>query len=331
MYIATLDGGKTKTVCAVFDTKGNILSYAAGGPTGRSILDSRTIEINLRNVVFDALRRAGLTLRDIGLASFTVCDLDTEKLKQGVERAVLKIGFKGRMLLEPDYVGAYYLATHGRAGVAVIAGTGSIAYGEDGRGRKARAGGWGWLMGDEGSGIWIGTRALNAVSKAYDGTGEETSLLGMVCEELNLENCLDLLNIAYRNGRPDVALASRVAPLVSRAAEEGDTQAIRILQQAGRELGLGGLTVSRKLGLEGAYAVGCVGSVFKSNIVLSTFRGVWRRELESVEFRGPYTDYLPLLGPAIMAFKELRKRSSSEEIFETIGKNLKNVPRPTRD
>ena len=331
LYIATLDGGKTKTVCAVLDTKGNVLSYASGGATGVSLLDSRAVEINLRNVVFDALERSGLTVGDIGLASFTVCDLDTEELKEGMKRAVLKLGFKGRVLLEPDYVGAYYLATHGRPGVAVIAGTGSIAYGEDGHGKKARAGGWGWLMGDEGSGIWIGTRALNTVTRAHDGTGEETSLLKMVCKEFDIKDCLDLLNIVYRNGRPDVALASRVSPLVSRAAEEGDAQAIRILQQAGHELGLVGLTVSRKLGLEGTYEVGCVGSVFKSNIVLNAFKQACRSESKSVKFRGPYTDYLPLLGPAVMAFKSLQKRSSSEEIFETIAKNLKNVSHQLRN
>jgi len=332
LYIITLDGGKTRTSCAVLDSKGNVLSHAIGKAVGTSLLSSPVVESNIRNVVFEALRRSRLNAGDIGIASFTVCDLDTKELKRSIEESIHKMGFGGEVILEPDYVGAYYVATHGSPGVGIIAGTGSIAYGEDGHGKKARAGGWGWFIGDEGSGIWIGARALNAMARAYDGTGKETSLLVMICKELKIKNCMDLMNIAYKEGTADASLASRVAPLVNRAAAEGDTEAVRILQQAGRELALMTLTVSSKLGLdEGKHIVGCVGSVFKSNIVLDTFRNLVRKQTKTVEFRGPFTDYLPLMGPAVMAFKVLEKRSPSETILETISKNLEGISRPSQN
>jgi len=328
LYIAALDGGKTRSVCAILDTKGNILSYAIGKAIGTSLLDSRTVDLNLRNVVFDALKPSGLSVEDIGVASFTICDLDTKELKRSMYRKIVKLGFKGKVILEPDFVGAYYVATHGRPGVGVIAGTGSMAYGENRNGKKARAGGWGWFINDEGSGVWIGARALNAVARAFDGVDRETILLEMVCRELNLKHCLDLVNAAYRGGNADASLASRIAPLVDRAAEEGDDQAIRILQQAARELSLMTLAVSRRLGLdEDKYTVGCIGSVFKSKIVMDTFKRMLRGETKAVEFRGPYVDYSPLMGPVVIAFKKQQHtRSSSEALFEAINKNLRNIP-----
>jgi N-acetylglucosamine kinase-like BadF-type ATPase len=332
LYIVALDGGKTRTVCAILDAKGNILSYSSGRGIGTSLLDSRAVELNLRNVIFDALKHSSLGIEDIGVASFTACDIDTEELTKGMRKRILKLGFKGKVLLEPDYVGAYYVATHGKPGIGVIAGTGSIAYGENGHGKRARAGGWGWFIDDEGSGIWIGVKALNAFARAYDGMDEETSLLRMICKELNLRHCLDLVNIAYRNGNADVSLASRIAPLVDRAAEKGDSQAIEILQQAARELSLMVLTVSRKLGFGGdAYTVGCIGSVFKSKVVLGNFKEMLQREAKTVEFRGPYVDYLPLMGPVTMAFKESQGSSSFETLLKTINGNLNDISQPSRN
>lgn len=332
MYIATLDGGKTKTACAILDTKGNILSYTTGKAIGSSLLDSRTVEVNLRNVFFDALKRASLSIEDIGVASFTICDLDTKELTDSMMKRILKLGLKGKVLLEPDYVGAYYVATHGRPGVGVIAGTGSIAYGQNGHGKRARAGGWGWFIDDEGSGVWIGVRALNAVARAYDGMAKETSLSEMIFKELNLKHHMDLVNVAYRNGNADASLASRIAPLVSRAAEEGDGQATLILKQAAHELSLMTLAVSGKLGLDkDKYTVGCIGKVFKSKILLKTFKEKLQRKTKTVELRGPFFDYSPLMGPVVMAYAKLQKRPSSETLFEKISERLINISQPAQN
>jgi hypothetical protein len=85
------------------------------------------------------------------------------------------------------------------------------------------------------------------------------------------------------------------------------------------------LTVSRRLGLtKEKHIVGCVGSVFKSNIVLERFKEIVAREEKGVEIRGPYIDYAPLMGPAVIAFKELRTESS-EMLLETINKNLERI------
>lgn len=92
------------------------------------------------------------------------------------------------------------------------------------------------------------------------------------------------------------------------------------------------VTVSRKLGSGRAtYAVGCVGSVFKSNIVLDNFKEMLQREAKTVEFRGPYVDHLPLMESVTMAFKELQGRSFSETLLKTISENLNDVSQPSRN
>jgi N-acetylglucosamine kinase-like BadF-type ATPase len=323
LYIATLDGGKTKTVCAILDDKGKILSYTAGAAVGTSLLDPRTVELNLRTVFFDALERSSLSVDDIGVASFTICDLDTEKLRRSMKRMILRLGCKEKVLLEPDYVGAYYIATHGKPGVGVIAGTGAMAYGENTKGDRARTGGWGWFIDDEGCGIWIGVRALNAVAREYDGMGKKTLLTEMLCREFDLRDSMDVMNIAYKDGNAEPSLASRIAPLVDHAAQKGDHQSIQILRQAAREVSVMTLTVAKKLGLEkGRCTIGCIGSVFKSEIFTDTFKELVRSETEAAEFTGPYIVYRPLMGPVIMAFSELKGRSTAEPLYGRIKRKL---------
>ena len=326
LYIATYDGGKTKTVCAILDGKGKILSYATGSAVGTSLLDSRTVEHNLRTVCYDALKHSNLTAKDIGVASFTICDIDTENLRSNMKRMILGLGFKGKVLIEPDYVGAYYIATHGKPGVGVIAGTGAMAYGENADGAKARTGGWGWFIDDEGSGIWIGVRALNLVAREYDGMGKKTVLTHMICKEFGLKDTMELINIAYRNGNADPTLASRIAPMVDRAAQGGDNQSIRILQRAAREVSTMTLSVARRLGLDkDRCTVGCIGSVFKSRIVMDTFKEIVREGTDKAEFTGPFIVYQPLMGPVIIAFGELQGRSLSKSLLEGIDKELNNL------
>lgn len=325
MHVLAVDGGKTKTSCAILDVNGNILAHSIGRGTGTSLFDPPVVEHNLRSIVSNVLKHSNLSVTDIDVASFSMCDIDTVKLTRRMEEMISRLGFKGKVLLEPDFVSAYYAATYGKPGVGVIAGTGSMAYGENKRGDKARAGGWGWLIDDEGSGVWIGAKALNAVAKAYDGTKNRTILSEIVCRNLNLNDYLDVINLLYQNGMVDVLLASRIAPLVDQAAERGDEHAIRILQQAAHELSFMTLAVSKKLELENEkHIVGCVGSVFNSSIVWNTFKRLIETEIEGAEVKGPYIGYVPLMGPVIIAFKKSLKESS-EIFFETISRNFKNL------
>jgi N-acetylglucosamine kinase-like BadF-type ATPase len=131
-------------------------------------------------------------------------------------------------------------------GIALISGTGSIAWGKSRAGAMERAGGWGHLLGDEGSAYDLSRKALRAVARMADGRGAATKLLDAILKEWSLREPSELIPRVYRSEiRPaDVA---HLAPLVVRIAQEGDTIAQQLVQNAAKALARTATTVARKL------------------------------------------------------------------------------------
>jgi len=157
-------------------------------------------------------------------------------------------------------------------GLALISGTGSLAYGEDAAGRNARAGGWGYLLGDEGSGYAIGLAALRAVMRAADGRGPATALTAAVLAHWGLQQPQELVRHVYRPelGRTEIAA---LAALVDAAAGQGDAVARALTAEAGRELALAVQAVARQLAFTGAVPCAVAGSVLvKGQAVATAFR-----------------------------------------------------------
>jgi N-acetylglucosamine kinase-like BadF-type ATPase len=149
-------------------------------------------------------------------------------------------------------------------GLAVVAGTGSIAHGLTPDGRTARAGGWGHLLGDEGSAYWLAVAGLRAVAAAADGDGPQTCLTPRLLGALGLTEPQDLIPTVYADGYDRAALAA-LAPLVLSAAAE-DAVAAEIVDGATRALAGAAAAVARRLGWVGAavpLALG--GGVFLGN------------------------------------------------------------------
>jgi N-acetylglucosamine kinase-like BadF-type ATPase len=119
------------------------------------------------------------------------------------------------------------------AGILVVAGTGSMALGRAAHGRQARAGGWGVVLGDEGSGWWLGIQGLRAVAHAADGRGRATTLTGVLLDALSLPDAAAMITRVDTAAKGDVAA---LAPLVLRAAEDGDAVARQLAAAAADEL-----------------------------------------------------------------------------------------------
>jgi N-acetylmuramic acid 6-phosphate etherase len=132
-------------------------------------------------------------------------------------------------------------------GLALVAGTGSIAYGRSANGRSARAGGWGYLLGDEGSAYALVLAGLQAVARAEDGRGPATGLTERFLGKLNVSQPRELIPVIYRAGRDRTELASW-APLLFEAADAGDAVAVRIVEDGARELAHAAAAVARALG-----------------------------------------------------------------------------------
>ena len=139
-------------------------------------------------------------------------------------------------------------ALPGCVGVALIAGTGSIALGRNASGAQARAGGWGHLLGDEGSGYDIGRRALQAATQAADGRGPPTQLLARILGAWELHDAEDILGRVYPLG--EKAVIARLSRLVFEATQAGDRVASEIARRAAAELAQTALTVGKALGFD---------------------------------------------------------------------------------
>jgi N-acetylglucosamine kinase-like BadF-type ATPase len=145
-------------------------------------------------------------------------------------------------------------------GVAVVAGTGSIAFARSPDGRTTRAGGWGYLLGDEGSGYALSLAALQAVARMADGRGPDTLLARTLLDRLQLNRPQELIAAIYGAGLDRPALAA-LAPLVLEAAEAGDAVAIAIVQNGADQLALAAATSASQLELVLPYPLALAGGL----------------------------------------------------------------------
>jgi N-acetylglucosamine kinase-like BadF-type ATPase len=199
-----------------------------------------------------------------------------------------------------DMVAAWAGSLGGADGINVIAGTGSMTYGER-QGRGNRVGGWGELFGDEGSGYWIGLRALNAFTRMSDGRLPRGPLCRLLRESTGIAADLDLIDVVFRHwqrGRGEIAA---LAPLVVRAADEGDAVAERILADAAVELA--GLVDTTRANLGFAAGepvpVSYSGGVFSVPRVRDGFAAALRGHSPAYDVRAPLLS--PVLGAALYA------------------------------
>ena len=152
----------------------------------------------------------------------------------------------------------------GRCGVCLIAGTGSIALGRDQTGRQARTGGWGHIVGDEGSGFDIGRRALQAVLRAADGRGPQTTLQEALLRAWGLASPPELMGRVYpASGQVVVPDIADLAGLVFAQAAAGDPVARRIVDRAAGELTTAVLAVIADLSFPGAVPLAVTGGVLR--------------------------------------------------------------------
>jgi N-acetylglucosamine kinase-like BadF-type ATPase len=202
-----------------------------------------------------------------------------------------------RLVVTNDAVIALAGATASGDGIITIAGTGSIAFGRNPEGRAARAGGWGYIFGDEGGGFDIARQGLRTALRMEEGWGPPTRLREMLLEATGSPNANHLLHCFYGDEWPRSRVA-RLAPLVDRAAREGDEAALGIIHGAAQELAQLAASVRGQLWRPGAQIeVAYIGGVFASEILLERFRTL-------VEMTDGVRCMAPLRGPAEGALAE---------------------------
>jgi len=236
-YLIGIDGGGTKTDCAIADLLGKIIHQSAGRPSNFLVIGVKEAVANLFALIEENLFALEGDFSDVKQIVIGVAGAGREEdamiLEKGFKDYADQEGihFKGVKVLSDAHI-ALEGAFPSSAGCILIAGTGSILFGKDESGNIHRVGGFGRLIGDEGSGYSIGRKALNAVSKAFDGRGEETLISELLDAKMNSDASKNIINKVYKE-KLDVA---SIAKIVIEAAEEGDLIAEDILDEEVDEL-----------------------------------------------------------------------------------------------
>ena len=259
MHVLGIDAGGTKTVCLLADERGQVLSDARAGGANLQAAGELEVEKVLHAVMEEAIGERDLKPDAICLG---IAGVDRESDAAAVRAIMRRIGLKARTLVVNDALIALVAGAGEQPGVVIVAGTGSIAYGRDAANRAARAGGWGYILGDEGGGFWIGRAALHAVVREYDGRGPTTLLTGLVLADMQLASPTELIHAVYAGGLHRNAIAG-VAAVVQRAADAGDAVAADIIRRASVELSVAAASVITRLAMRGdQFPILLAGGVF---------------------------------------------------------------------
>jgi len=243
--VVGIDAGGSKTVCQLADAEGNVLAETRGPGAGLHVMSDAAVARTLGDVI-------GRAIQSITPPPAVLCIGMAGVDRPGEPERVASV-LKGvlpdtRTLVVSDALIALEAGSPETPGVVLIAGTGSMAYGRDASGRAARAGGWGYVLSDEGSGYWMGREALRAVMRAADRRGPATSLTALVLAHWNAERPQDLVEKVYGSA-PKPATIAAVASLVESAATEGDDVAREIISRGAWELATAAVSVQGQLGL----------------------------------------------------------------------------------
>lgn len=244
MTVIGIDAGGTRTVCQVADAAGHVEAEFIG--PGANLQSEG--ELGIEGVLGALLARA---FGDSGAAAVICLGMagaDRPEDMAVVRGVLARIGRGARSVVVNDALLALEAGSGQGPGVVVVSGTGSIAYGRDRNGRAARAGGWGYVLGDEGSGYWLGRQALRSVVRAADGRGQPTALTPRILAHYGAARPQDLIHEIAGGGARPSAIA-QLAQAVGEAAADADPVAQHLIRVAAQELTNAAESVVRRLGL----------------------------------------------------------------------------------
>lgn len=317
-YVLGVDGGGTWTRSVIMSLHGTILGIGRAGPSNPITIGVEESLNNIIEAVENAIKESSIKNFQssvLGLAGASRSRLGEELLSRFPV-------FFGSTRIVSDARSALAGATGCKPGVVVIAGTGSIAYGVNDNDEEAKAGGWGWRLGDEGSGYTIGNNAVIAALRAHDQSGPDTVLREMVLAHLGLDQYDEIIDWTYAHQREPRHFASLV-PIVKEAESKGDMIAAQIMVDAGTQLGTVTQAVIKRLKLVGDFPVACSGGVFKQpNRYNVAFEETVRDTAPECDFIEPL--FSPTIGSALLGLQSLGV-DIDDKLLANVGKSLEGL------
>lgn len=272
-YVLGIDGGGTKTSAWVAEMPAGewpaAVEAAVAGRGSAGAANPQTVgwdaaTANLDRAVDAAVADSAIGAERLAAIVLGLAGSDRPAARERLSAWASARGWSGRFRAVHDALPVLSAGSPAGWGVAVIAGTGSLAFGRSTAGAECRAGGWGWLFGDEGSGYAVALAGLRAAAKAADGRGPSTAILPALLDRLDITRPEELVPAVYAMAADRAALAA-LAATVTMAAEAGDTTARRIVDQAAEDLAEAAAVAARlaprgepiPLALAGGLLLGC--------------------------------------------------------------------------
>jgi N-acetylglucosamine kinase-like BadF-type ATPase len=269
-FVMGVDGGATKTLAAVLDLRA-LKGTPPGAPAGEQTLHlghgassnpdavgARAATASLLKATDEAIGRAGIARDELDAAVLAIAGTDTDAVAAHVRE-----NRPASWVVVNDVVGAWAAATGAHPGVATISGTGSNVFGVGLDARAWRAGGWGHVLGDEGSGYWLAVQSIKAALADRERSGPETALSAAAVDFFGVDSDEAVATLVYSKPLTKGEIAA-FAVETARVAHAGDAVARGLYERAAAELGRQVTAVIEQTGLTGDFPVGLIGSAFKA-------------------------------------------------------------------
>jgi glucosamine kinase len=257
-FVMGVDGGATKTLAAVLDLRERTLHLGHGASSNPDAVGTQAATESLMKATDEALARAGIAREQLDAAVLAIAGTDTDAVAANV-----RLTRPSTWVVVNDVVGAWAAATGARPGVGVISGTGSNVFGVGTDGRAWRAGGWGHVLGDEGSGYWLAVQSIKAALCDRERSGPETALSAAAEGFFGVESVEALAALVYSRPLTKGEIAA-FAIETAGVAHSGDAVACGLYARAASELGRKVAAVIEQTCLGGEFPVGLIGSAFKA-------------------------------------------------------------------
>ncbi len=307
MYYIGIDGGGTNTRVCILNEQGKIIGIAKAGPSSIDTVDIHTTIDHFKQAIDEVFIKNNLINPTIKSIFIGLGGILTEESKKIVKKHINNLEYikdDTIITVENDVYNALLGGNAMRAGICLIAGTGSVAFGMDEKGKTHRAGGYGYQEGDLGSSYDLGKRTLQHIARTFDKRIENTDFSTEVLEYLKINNVTELMNVIMKF-HENRTLTASLAPFVTKYADLNNQYACKICDEATDELVLCVESVYQNLNLENK-EVAIVGS-------LGNTKGYFNQQLinklkniADFKIHGPLID--PVVGSAYMAYKNDGKK-----------------------